>query len=404
MPLKVSRQDRKLFLGLAAIFGVLVLGAAFFASKAGSKSEMPTTYSSGSEGAKAIYLLLQESGYHVIRWEQKLSELPAPYERTLILADPQEAPTKEDKRRLQAFLEGGGHVIATGMFAPIYLPHGAFDPDFIEGMVWKKMRALSPSSITRAAPEITMAPQAHWSRPGSVVPLYGDGSLVRVVKYDVGKGQVIWWAAATPLTNAGLREAGNLDFVLACLGDPSREILWDEYIHGYRHTLGSTIAHSPVIWLVAQFGLLACAVLLTFSRRSGPMFPPVADVRLSPLEFVTTLGDLYQRAGAASVAVDINYQRFRYWLTRRFGLLANASVDDLSQAVRQRSAVTDEGFASILRECEGARYDSDLSPQRALQLVQKLHDYADKLKLFPGPRGTQGESDGSGPKTGAAHS
>jgi hypothetical protein len=383
MPLKVNARDRKLFLWLAAVFALLVLIAAIFASKGGSRSEIPTTYSSASDGAKAAFLLLQGSGYKVARWQRTLSELPDPDGTTLILAEPEQAPTLDEKTRLKTFITDGGQVIATGFFAPLFLPEGSSVPDLIEGMVWKKIPAISPSAITRQAPEITLAPQAHWSRGKSAIPLYGDGGEVRVVKYAFGKGQVMWWASATPLTNAGLREAGNLEFVLASIGEAPREVLWDEYIHGYRETLGATVVNSPIIWLILQFAFLGLAILATFSRRSGPIFQPVTQVRLSPLEFVNTLGGLYERAGAGSVAVDISYQRFRYWLTRRFGMSGKASVDELLRATRERSAVVDERFATTLRECESARYDPNLTPDQALKLVQKLHDYAAKLKLFP---------------------
>jgi hypothetical protein len=386
MPLRLSGQDRKLFLGLALVFAVLVAGGIVFAGKAGAKAEIPTSYSAGSGGAKAAYLLLQESGYPVVRWERTLSELPDPAERTLILAEPEEAPTRQDKSQLQKFIADGGHVIATGLFATSYLPRGSSSPDFVEGMLWVKMRALSPSAITRAAPEITLAPQAHWSRSDLATPLYGDSDQVRVAKYSFGKGQVIWWASPTPLTNAGLREPGNLEFVLACIGKGQREILWDEYVHGYRQTLSGSIARSPLLWLLLQCALLGGAILATFSRRRGPIFQPVADVRLSPLEFVHTLGGLYERAGAGSVAVDITYQRFRYWLARRLGMAGNASAEDLRRAVQERSLLNEGGFAATLSECESARYDSQLKPGRALQLVQELHDYAAGLKLFGATR------------------
>ena len=86
------------------------------------------------------------------------------------------------------------------------------------------------------------------------------------------------------------------------------------------------------------------------------------------------------------MAVDITYQRFRYWLTRRLGMAGNASADDLRRAVQDRSLLSDEGFAATLSECESARYDSQLKPERALQLVQELHDYSARLKLFGATR------------------
>ncbi len=107
---------------------------------------------------------------------------------------------------------------------------------------------------------------------------------------------------------------------------------------------------------------------------------------MSPIEFVQTLGGLYEHAGTASVAVDICYQRFRYWLTRRLGVASNISVADLELAVRDRWTFVDDHFVAILRRCESARSDPYLHPPVALQLVQELDEYAVRLKLFQGAR------------------
>jgi hypothetical protein len=212
-----------------------------------------------------------------------------------------------------------------------------------------------------------------------------------VVKYPFGRGEVLWWASATPLTNAGLKEPGNLEFFLACLGGQNHEILWDEYIHGYRQTLAGSIAHSPVKWLFAQLVLLAVAIVATFSRRSGPTCAPTIEVRLSPIEFVQTLGGLYERAGTASVAVDICYRRFRYWLTRRLGVAGNTSSDELASAIRNRWEITGKSFANdqiiaTLKSCEAASSDPFLKATVALRLLQELDGYASRLNLFRGVR------------------
>jgi hypothetical protein len=275
-------------------------------------------------------------------------------------------------------------MLAAGPFVGLFLPESGIVPDPLAGMTWKKLSARSPTSITRAAPEITLAPQAYWRSESFAVPLYGDGDKPMVVKYVFGKGEVLWWASATPLTNAGLKEPGNLEFFLACVGgEPPTRILWDEYFHGYRQSLAASIKHSPVKWIFLQFALFAVAILLTYSRRSGPISIPAREVRLSPLEFVRTLGSLYKQANAASVAVNISYRRFRYWLTRRLGLASNASVDELERAIRERWGFEDANFNATLQACESAPYDSTIKPHTALHLVRTLDDYATQLKLFP---------------------
>jgi hypothetical protein len=394
MPLKIDPRDRKLLLGAAIVFVLLITGVVFLGGDTGQKVEVPSSYSTASGGAKAAYLLLAQSGYNVRRWERPLTDLPK--DSTVILADPLEAPTREEREAISRFLSEGGRIIATGMFSGTFLPENQAAPDMSLGMTWKKVSAIAPSAITRAAPQITMAPQARWQSYAAAYALYGEKDEIVVVKYPCGRGEVLWWAAATPLTNAGLKEPGNLEFLLASLGETKSPILWDEYIHGYRETLESSAAHSPLKWLFLQLTILALAVLATFSRRSGPVCAPVTDVRLSPLEFVQTLGGLYENAGTASVAVDIAYQRFRYWLTRRLGVANNISINDLESAIRDRFTPKDERFAAILRRCESAKADPYLRESEALHLVQELDEYASRWKLYQGGRKENGNESGSG--------
>ncbi len=391
MPLKIDPRDRNLFWGAAVIFLLLIAGAVIFGGDARQKQDVPSSYSTASGGAKATYLLLSQVGYHIQRWERPLVDLPTGSSATLVLADPIEAPTRQERESLKKFLSQGGRIIATGMSAGTFLPENSSIPDPLLGMTLKKVRSVSPSAITRAAPEITMAPESRWESLTAAYALYGEGDEIVVVKYPYGQGEVLWWGAATPLTNAGLKETGNLEFLLACLGDSKTPVIWDEYIHGYRESLGLSIVHSTVKWLIVQLALLGLAVLVTFSRRSGPVCAAVSDVRLSPLEFVQTLGGLYENAGTASVAVDITYQRFRYWLTRRLGVANNVSISDLETSVRDRFAPKEERFGAILRSCESAKADPYLQESEALHLVQELDGYASRWKLFQGGRKEKGE-------------
>ena len=383
MPPKLNRSDRKLLMVTGGVFVLMVSGALIFSSSKDTKAEIPTTYSTASGGAKAAYVLLQESGYKETRWQKPLSDLPEPSGQVLILADPDQVASVKDRARLTKFVADGGHVIATGLLAAFYVPKALSDFDFINGMTWKKATAVGPSAITRAAPEIFMAPESYWNPLYNSVELYAQGGRTRVVKYVYGKGQVIWWASATPLTNEGLSQSGNLDFFLASLGEGKPEIVWDEYIHGYTETHVGSVTRSPVFWIFLQLGLLSFAILATFSRRNGPMFPLITQSRLSPLEFVQTLGGLYKHANASSVVVDISYQRFRYWLTRRLGMASNASLPDLRSALSERLKFSEEEpLFNTLAACESARYNPSLPSAEALRLVQALDDYAVKLKLF----------------------
>jgi hypothetical protein len=384
MPFRVNAGDRKTLMIAAAIFAVLVVAALLIGSPEGSEETSPTTYSVSSSGAKAAFLLLQETGYRIKRWEQSPAEIRMAPSHTLILAEPSWPADKEERAALQRFVREGGRLVAIGQSAGPMLPENACVATPFEELVWDKFPAIGPSSITRAAPQITLAPRARWGLPSSALVLYGKEKQAVVVRYPYGQGTVIWWASATPLTNAGLKEPGNLEFFLACLGDrTANSILWDEYFHGYGRSSKGSFEIKLLGGLLAQFAFLGAVILLSFSRRSGPVRPPAAEVSLSPLEFVETLGGLYEHARASAVAVDIHYQRFWYWLTMRLGMSPNTSIEAIEQAMLIRWNFCEKQFASVLRECASARYLPDLPPARALKLVRCLHSYAVQLKLFP---------------------
>jgi hypothetical protein len=386
MPAQLSAGDRKILAVAGGVFLVLVAGALIFGSPESPESRVPSTYSASSEGAEAAYLLLKETGYRVERWEKPPTALPAEKHTVLILAEPRKFPDEKQRAALAAFLEGGGRIIATGPWADLFLPEGFSQFDPVEDLTWREFRALAPSPITRAAQTVTLEPQAHWSRQASALALYGDDSKAVVVEYAYGQGEILWWASATPLSNAGLREAANLEFFLACLGEKeSAHILWDEYFHGYRAAGAEEKGHPLLKALFGQFALFALAVLFTFSRRSGPLRAVPEATRLSPLEFVDTLGGLYQQARAAPVAVDVYYQRFRYWIIRRLGLAGEATPEDLDRAVRERWNLQDQQFRAVLEAAASARYRQDLSAGEALELVRAMYAYAVKLKVFPAP-------------------
>ena len=383
MPVQLSRGDRKILLVAGGVFLALVIGALLFTSGK-DESDFPSSYSTASQGAKAAYSLLQESGYHVDRWLRPPQSLGDGTNTVLILAEPTRFPTQKEKGELEKFLNGGGRIIAIGTSGAMSLPQESIDFDPVDLSVLQKYSALTPTKITRAAPAISLSSRVYWKEDSSATALYGKDEKHVVVRYPHGKGEVIWWAAATPISNAGIRETGNLDFFLACLGEKqSTHILWDEYFHGFGEEGSESKTHWLTIVTFIQFGVIGLAVVFTFSRRSGPLRPMPVQSRLSPLEFVDTLGGLYQHAKASSVAVDVYYQRFHYWLTRRLGMANDSTSEELARAVRERWNFQDEQFAPTLQVAASARYEPELQAKDALRLIQSLHSYAVKLKLFP---------------------
>jgi hypothetical protein len=384
MPLGIAPEDRKLMAISGAVLVLVVAAALLLAPPGEDLSKVPSSYSSGSGGAKAAFLLLSETGYQVERWEQPPADLPLGPGVTLILASPGELLNAEGRLHLQRFVAAGGRVIAAGAVAATFLPENGARSNPLAALGWATFRPHIPGATARVAPEITMAPEAFWSVESAAAPLYGEDDKIVAVRYRSGHGEIVWWAAPTPLTNAGLKETHNLEFFLSCIGNrENNRVLWDEYFHGHRRSLAATLGQHQIGWIFGQSGFVALLVLWSYSRRRGPVRPLATETRLSPLEFVETLGKLYGRASANSVAVEVWHQRFRYWLTRRLGVSSDLSLVELESLVRSRWRFSDPSFAAVLARCEAARFDHNLPQKEALRLVQALHGFAERLRLFP---------------------
>src|SRR4029077_10182031 len=388
MPPTIDPGDRKLLLIAGTILLLLIVATVVFAPPLDEEEGqgVPTTYSTARAGAQAAYLLLRELGYRSERWEKSPTELPSDAEgKILILASPSDFPDKKERDALMAFVRSGGWIVYAGNFPFLFLGSGDATPkwDTNPGSLVQGFPALVPSLLTRDAPKITMLASSRWDfSEGNQVPLYGNADEPVVVTWKLGRGRILWWAAPTPITNSGITRDGNLPFFLDCIqaarpGASPREttVLWDEYFHGYRGSLWDYFAGVPVPWAIFQLALVAVFVLLAFGRRSGPLYAPAAVSRLSPLEFVDTLGDLYRRASAGSAAVRVAYQRFRTTLVRRLALAPSISNMQMDAAVRERLGWKQPGLMNTLQRAEKAARESGVHSSEALKIVQALEHY-----------------------------
>jgi hypothetical protein len=255
------------------------------------------------------------------------------------------------------------------------------DPD------WTDYVPYIPSGISRGAEKITIQPEATFGDLNKrAVILYGDSDGPIVVEWSVGKGEILWWGGATPLTNAGITKNDNLRFFLNCVASPAGgageyHIYWDEYFHGERSSLWSYASHTSITWGLLQIGLIAVAVVFTFSRRSGPVYKPAGVSRLSPLEYVDTLGGLYEHAHAGAAPVTVSLQRLRFLLTRQLALPIDTPDAELAHAAEERLDWKNFESEQLLPRASAATRAEKLPSKEALDLVQKLEAYAARLEV-----------------------
>lgn len=363
---------------LAIVLGIGILlvmsTAAYLKSKEAEGDGRPSSYSTLRRGGKAAYLLLQQSGYPVERWQRSPKDLPADgHGVLLIIGEPESYPTNEETNALARFLLHGGSILAAGMYPDSFVSKAAAanGPQRIGAV---ECKAVAPTRLTRGG-SVSIDGDLKWdSTDSSQLVHFADekGNAV-VVSYSAGNGSVIWWASAWPLSNAGIREKNNLELLLNSTSGYKR-VLWDEYYQDEHQQSGE---HKPVkvySWALAQLALIGLAIVLTYSRRSGPLVPLVQESRLSPLEFVETLGSVFRRARSTHVAVEIAFQRFRQVAARRLGIRGTSDATEIVDSMLHRGIRLSETTANLVRQSESAANDATLTEKAAIAYVRALNE------------------------------
>jgi hypothetical protein len=108
---------------------------------------------------------------------------------------------------------------------------------------------------------------------------------------------------------------------------------------------------------------------------------PAKVSRLSPLEFVDTLGDLYAARKAGTAAVHIAYQRLRFLLTRQLGLAPDVPAPALAHSAWEALGWKEQPFRGTLERAERAVRMTELKDDESLSLAQEIFDYTARLDV-----------------------
>jgi len=380
-------SDQKLLLWLSGVILVLIVLISVLSPRPENDAR-PSTYNAGPQGVKAAYLTLDKLGRKPVRWTRPLSELE-PSEAahsTLILADPVFDMTEraEISAQVNDFLQHGGRVLATGITGAMLLPHGSTKA---RGTLQNGLCMTTPEGpgALAAAGHVEMNEPVQWGGEGPLFRIEQRcGSDPVVVRYAVGKGEAVWWASASPMNNAELRQDADLRLLLASLDDDPthpRTVIFDETLHGVTRSLWDAAKGLPLRWLALQTGLLMVLLVVSFSRRRGPIRTPVLLPRSSPVEFAESMGDLYEKANATSAATEAARRRLLQVLSREAGL-SQAAMQAGPEAIAEELTLRMGGdwsqLAAHLQAAEAAR--TNTTPRTALALVRALSEDADSVR------------------------
>jgi hypothetical protein len=197
-----------------------------------------------------------------------------------------------------------------------------------------------------------------------------------LVDYPHGAGRIIILSDPFIIANNGIRLADNLQLALNTVAGANGVIAFDEYHQGHATTQNQLVAYfagTPILWMLAQGGLLVLAILWTSGRRFARPLPVARVDRRSSLEFVASMAELQQRARAYDLAIENIYTRLRRVLVRYAGLSHNSPRSEIAARVAARSGkLSATQLETLMRECEDTINGAPLDARKAIELVRQL--------------------------------
>lgn len=312
----MSERDRPKWLKIAAFWVVLCLLVYGLVALEARQQDMggppiPTTYSAGYGGYRALYLWLEMLDLPVKRWEKSLAQLP-PKASVLLMAEPEIGPDRDELGFLEGWVRRGGTLVLVMRPPGIFLNHFGVEIDKVGGPEDKAPEGGNmtgqPGPYTQGVHDVYSQSLGRFAttRPETVVHLRDNrGGLVAAL--NKGKGRVIAVADPGLFSNARLREGHHallaLNLLLTHHG--GGDILFDEYHHGYGRATSvmGYFVRSRALQPLLQGGILLLFLWASAGRRFGSARPTVVREERSSMEYVTAMAQLFQRAGAGTLAL-----------------------------------------------------------------------------------------------------
>lgn len=275
------KQYKKILSYVAIILILVAAGLIVYGFKGDvAQSVEYSSYNAEVDGTKALYLLSEKMGYDVKRYERPARFLPDNV--TVVAIDPslEMLEGSLEKKYLKAWLEDGNVLIL-------------ISPDCKEYI--NELGASEPEDF---------------------------GQYDRGYKYSVGKGSIIYFAESYNYTNLGVKELDpGVQFIDALEEGKHKTVLFDEYLHG----IGSSGTN---LWDILGFGgklvvvqLFMCALILIFikSRRFGKPVVVFETVKRKENENLFALSNIYYKAKANSMALEIYLGSLKQELAKFLG-------------------------------------------------------------------------------------
>jgi hypothetical protein len=412
-------RDRFPLLVLGVLLMAVVLGGFLVRGAArGGFADTLSTYRASEDGARALFLLAEESGLPVVRRGADLNiltgdatlvllavetegSLEDDLEETLLATAPDAgladeyvprkglnrflSPelSKDEREKLLESVKAGRSVL--------YVPWGSRENPLLDALEVKllkadtslEMRTLVPplsTPYTLGVERVEAKVQAYLQLPKGAIPVLHDERLNRTVAAVVpyGQGKLLVVGAPELAMNKALARADNAQFwlsALRALGKGPYE--FDEYHHGFTNerSVVDFARRYGLHFAMAQL-LLGVALWAVALKRFGRPRPPPEATRVGSTDALFAMSRLYREGRHHGFAAGLVARGITQELALHAGLPAHAPTDTVAEGLEARGrGDLARGLRAVAREASGVTSDKDLQQlaAHAAELRRSLH-------------------------------
>lgn len=416
--MRINRE----IIGIGVLLLLFIGAALVMSGRDNSKSRVvgtestpdPSIYNDRASGSRALYEYVRDLGFRTGVWRREWSNLGQSRADVLIAVAPDSETqsvltgmspfgggddsgnstmlTSKDAGYLESWLRKGktAIVLTSNLLTDKDLGGGGDDTtaDTLGVSVspldkWQGIYNFGAYQPTPLANDVISLRMSGDSRirsalPG-LVPLFGDRLGPVVAALSVGSGRLILVADGEFASNGNLGYSDNAVFlanVLTEFARPGARILFDEYHHGDTELEGGATVWSalgrPLQLAIVQIVLAILVAFAVVAVRFGTPVPLIRAGERNSAEYVTSLSNLYWKAGASTTALEMIYRQFLRETTSRLGLSADVNLEQLADAAGRRGGVSVMEMRRLLAHCEQYIDSGRISEAELLDLVRRM--------------------------------
>ncbi|HPZ10081.1 MAG TPA: DUF4350 domain-containing protein [Candidatus Eremiobacteraeota bacterium] len=314
-----------------------------------------SSYSTTPEGSKAAFMLFKKLGYNVCRWEKSFHSLYS--DGILIILEPYYKLQEEEVFMLQNWIKRGNTLIFFS--EDKNLLYKEWNIDLKKAKSSGVLQPLQPSSLIEGVNNVQFYSLLRMEGTiPDMVEYFGDPEGALMLNYPFGKGQIVFISDSTILSNKGIGNMDNavlISNILMFYGGKTSGVYFDDYHHGYR-TEPFSRKDTLIAWLPNYFKLIFLQILFALfiflfarSLRFGSVLPlEKSTFNRSASEFVISMANLFQRAGARREIIAQLYEGFKRDFIRRLGIKGHEDYNEIARRVSERTGLESEHLVKLM--------------------------------------------------------